>query len=142
MEATAIFSVTKNALLPLDDRARELMAKLKLGDKVLVKVHRPRYIEHHRLTMSVLNKIADAKGVPVETLLTWLQVAMGRVDFVKLPNGKVVASRQSIAFASMDQTEFQRWWDEAWRLISEHILPGVDQKVFDEITGIVGEKDV
>lgn len=137
MEQKGIFSVARNALIPMDERARTLMGALKIGDRVLVNVHRPRWIEHHRLAFAVLNKIADAKGVSVDELLTWLKVATGRVDFVAMPNGKKVACPKSISFASMDQGEFQRFWDEAFRLISEHILPGVDLKTFEEVREIV-----
>lgn len=138
MEEIGTFSVGKGVLLPLDDLARGLVGKLKTGDRVLVKVHRPRNPDHHRLAFAVLQKIASAKGETVETVLTWLKVALGRVDFVMLPSGKTVACPQSISFSAMSQDEFQRFWNEALPLITEHILPGLTVPDYEEIRGIIG----
>lgn len=137
MQETGVYTVGKNVLLPSDDNARGIMERLKVGDRVLVKVHRARNPAHHALAFAVLQRIAEAKGVPVETVLTWLKVGLGRVDFVQLPNGKTVACPQSISFAAMPQDEFQRFWNEAWPLITDHILPDLPQYEVDEIRAIV-----
>lgn len=136
-----MFSVKNNAFVPADDRAREIMSALKIGDKVLLNVHKARWPEHHRLAFAVMQRIADAKGVPVETVLTWLKVATGRVDFIQMPNGKVVAAPQSISFSAMSQDDFQRFWDECWLHISERILPNVSKDEFEEIRSIVARPD-
>src|SRR5690606_12876374 len=120
-----------------DDHAHGIMSQLKIGDKVLINVHKARWPEHHRLAFAVMQRIAEAKDVPVETVLTWLKVSTGRVDFVEMPNGKIVAAPQSISFASMSQDEFRRFWDDCWKLIAEHILPDVSQEAFDEIRRII-----
>ena len=137
MEETGTFSVGKGVLLPLDDLARTLVGKLKVGDRVLVKVHRPRNPDHHRLAFAVLQRIAAAKGESVETVLTWLKVALGRVDFVLMPSGKSVACPRSISFSSMSQDEFQRFWNEALRLIFEHIMPGLPEPEYEELRAMI-----
>ena len=92
MEETGTFSVGKGVLLPLDDLARTLVGKLKVGDRVLVKVHRPRNPE----------------------VLTWLKVALGRSGF------RLDAEREECGLPAfhqllltMSQDEFQRFWNEA-----------------------------
>ena len=137
MEETGTFSVGKGVLLPLDDLARTLVGKLKVGDRVLVKMHRPRNPDHHRLAFAVLQKIAAAKGETVETILTWLKVATGRVDFVLLPSGKTVACPRSISFSAMSQGEFSRFWKEALPLITEHILPGLPEPEYEELRAMI-----
>ena len=137
MQETGIFTLAKNALLPGDDNARDILAKLKIGDRVLVKVHRARNPDHHRLAFAVLQKIAGAKGETVETILTWLKVATGRVDFVLLPSGKTVACPRSISFSAMSQDEFSRFWKEALPLITEHILPGLPEPEYEELRAMI-----
>jgi hypothetical protein len=141
MEAKGLFGVTHNALLPMDGRAREIMGSLKIGDKVLVRVHKARNPEHHRLAFAVFQRIAEAKGVSVETVLTWLKVATGRIDFVAMPNGKMVVSPQSISFESMPQNEFQRFWEECWSVITEQLLPGLPEKEYEDIRALVSRDD-
>lgn len=139
MKGKGIWRVTEAGLVPADDEARECMAALKAGQRVFADVHRPRNIDHHRWFFALLHKIAEAKGETPETVLTWLKVAMGRVDFVRLPSGKVVAAPQSVAFASMDQREFARFTDEAVRLVCQHILPGVsDAALRAEVDEMLG----
>lgn len=137
MNEKGTFTVGKNVLIPQDDRAHDILAKLKVGERVLTNVHKPRYIEHHRLAFAVLQKVAEAKGESVDTVLTWLKVCTGRVDFVQMPNGKVVTAPKSINFASMDQAEFSEFWKEAIQLICDHILPGCDEHTFDEIREMI-----
>ena len=139
MRAKGVFaaSVVVPSLLPQDERAMEIMSKLKPGQHVLVNVHRARWPEHHRLAFAVFNKIAAAKGISVDTVVLWLKWELGYVDIVRLPNGKHIPSPRSIAWESMSQDEFAEWWREALVVLSEKILPGLPRELFDEIRAMV-----
>jgi hypothetical protein len=137
MESRGIFTVGKNALIPGDARARDIMAGVSVGDRVLVKLHRPRYIEHHRLAYAVFQRIADAIGQPVDNVVLALKFHTGHVDLVKLPDGRHIAAPRSLNFASLSQDEFQSWWREALEIIKETILPGLPQREYEEIREII-----
>lgn len=141
MESTALFTVGKGALLPKDDRAREMFrGGLSIGDKVLVKVHRARNVEHNALAHAVFDRIAKATGYSPEVIKLWLKRETGRVDLVKMPDGKYMPAPRSMKFESMSQDEFQAFWDEAWVIIGEQIMPHIPDKDFEEIRAIVTEK--
>jgi hypothetical protein len=140
VQARGIFTVAKGALLPGDARARAMFDHLKVGDRVVIKVHRARNPEHNELAHAVFDRVAAATGQPVETLKLWLKWKLGYVDLVKMPDGKRIPSPRSLDFESMSQEDFQKFWDEAWVLMSEELLPGIPQEDFDAIRAIVGGK--
>jgi Protein of unknown function (DUF1367) len=143
MRAKGVFIVSDgSALLPNDKRAHDLLARLNCGDRVLVRVHRARNPEHHNLAWAVWDRIGAARGVPGEVVLSWLKLATGRVDWLKLPNGRLCPQPQSIAFESMSQEEFQAFWDEAWPIICEYILPDLPQEEFDKLVNMVAGTEI
>lgn len=141
MEGTGLFQVGKNALLPLHERAQNIMAHLTVGDKVLVKVHKARNPEHNALAHAVIAKIAQAIGKSPEVVKLWLKWECGWVDLVKMPNGKTIAAPRSLAFESMSQDEFQRWWNEALEVVKEKVLPNISKQDFEEIRAMIAGKD-
>ncbi len=140
MEGTGIFVAGKGVMLPQDERARNILGKLSPGDKVLVHVHKARWPEHNRLAWLFFTRVGEAIGKTPRQVATWLKVVTGRVDFIEMPNGKVVAAPQSISFESMGQDEFQRFWDEAVAIVCEHILPGTAPEAFDDIAALIAGK--
>ena len=136
MESKALFLVTNGALLPADDRGRDMLKDLKMGDKVLVKVHRARNPEHNALAHVVFDRIAKAIGQPMDVVKLWLKWETGRVDLVKMPNGQHIPNPRSLKFESMSQDEFQSFWNDAWPIIGEKILPNIPEKDFQEIRDI------
>lgn len=140
MQGKALFTVGKGALLPADERGSSLMNELKVGDKVLVNVHRARNPEHNALAHVVFERIGLAIGQPMDVVKLWLKWETGRVDLVKMPNGKFIPNPRSMSFESMSQDEFQKFWDEAWPVIGEKIMPNIPEKDFREIRDIVTGK--
>jgi hypothetical protein len=137
MQAKAVFIRQGRTLTAVDDEGEKIIDHIKPGEKVLVHVHRARYPEHHRLAFAVFNKLADAKGLPVDTIVLYLKWETGHVNLVRLPNGKVVAEAKSINFESMGQTEFQAWWNQALQVVKEKLLPKISAKAFNEIRDII-----
>lgn len=135
MEANLVMKRTKAGLEPANPDSADMLEKIKVGERVLVKVHRPRSIDQHRLFWSLLTKVAEASEFETpERLLVALKLALGRYDLMKLPSGKVVPAPHSISFGSMPQEQFRRFFDDAVRLICEHILPGSN---FEELAADV-----
>lgn len=124
MEAKALMRWDGKALVPADATAAAMVAKLKTGDKLLVKVHRARNPEHHGKFFALLSFIADnTDGWTTDSLLVAIKLALKRYDLVRLPNGKVIPAPQSISFESMSQDEFARFYDDAVALLLEHVVP-------------------
>ncbi len=140
MIAKGVFTAGKNALLPNDTRAHEIMHQLKPGDRVLMTVHRARNPEHNALAHVVFQRIADAIGKPMEVVKLWLKWETGRVDLVELPTGKHIPNPRSFKFESMGQDEFQAFWDEAWPIIAEKVLPNLPRETFEELRAIVARE--
>jgi hypothetical protein len=124
-----------------DANTVEAVRKLKVGDRLLVSLHRPRNPEHHRMAFAVFNRIADAVGKTVDTIYNEIKFLTGRFDWMKITdkNGRERAAvvLQSISFESMGQDEFQRYWNEAWPVIVERYFPDVPEKSIREIMDIV-----
>lgn len=139
MKAKGLFTVAKQAFLPSDERARGMFAPgaLKIGDKVLIKVHRARNPEHNALAHVVFDRVARAIGRPMKTVKLWLKWETGHIDLVQLPTGKYLPEARSLKFESMGQDEFQEWWDEALLIMQESVLTQIPQEEFDEIRAII-----
>lgn len=144
MKAKGLFELRTVAagpyLVPVDARAQAICAEVGEGKKALVHVHTPRYPDHHRFAFAVLQKIADGIGKPVELVLLWIKHETGRCDYVRMPDGTTVLSPQSIAFESMDQKEFQGFWNDALEVVKEKMLPHMDGQHYDEIVSMLSGK--
>jgi len=129
-------------LAPEDERAREIARELVNSDKkALVWVHTARYPEHHRFAFAIMQKIADAIGVPVETVLLSLKYETGRFDYIQLVDGGIVENPHSIAFESMDQADFQKFWDDVLEVLKDRWMPKMAEDVFAEIRDMItGER--
>lgn len=136
----AAFIKQNGALIPCDDDGLEIMAALAEDKQVMVHVHSARKIGHHRKLFLLLRRCIDAGAWEgdEESLLTWLKIGTGLVDTVLGPNGKPYYLPRSIAFESMAQDRFNRWYDRAVFLICHRLL-GTDnwEAVRDEIAEIV-----
>lgn len=113
-------------LIPADDRAAEVLAKLP-GDKpVTIKVSRDRSSPQHRLFFAVLTYVAGATHWETpERLLVALKIRLGRYEPMALPSGKMVPVPDSISFAAMDQEQFAEFFDQAIEVICADVLPGI-----------------
>jgi hypothetical protein len=147
MKAKGLFRYAANGngppvLTPIDFRAHNIIAELYPDKKALVWVHTARWPEHHRFAFAVLQKIANACGVPVEIVLLSLKHETGRFDFVQLLDGRVVENPHSIAFESMDQKDFQKFWDDALEVIKDKWLGRINEDDYKEISDMIAGKAV
>lgn len=115
------------ALIPSDDRAAEVLAKIPLGEDVAVQIKRGRSLQQHRLLWAILSHVAESSQWDTpERLLVALKIRLGKYDLMQLPNGKVVPVPDSISFSAMSQDAFQHFFDDVLRLICSEVLPGYD----------------
>lgn len=110
--------------------AAELRARrLRVGDLVHADLTKPRHPKHHRLVFALLKRVLDnLDGLQtIDQLLTILKIKLGRVEtVVDAGTGRAYYVPQSIAFASLDQGEFEIFWRDLCRVIARDYFPGMD----------------
>jgi len=113
-----------HCLLPLDDEGLELLKSMKVGREVIAEIHSPRNPRHHRLLFVLRRRIIDggAWEGDAEGLLDWIKYATGHVRTSVDHNGNVHYTPKSIAFASMGQDKFNRFFDRAVYAICHRLL--------------------
>lgn len=121
----------------------ELRARrLRVGDLVHADLTKPRNPKHHRLVFALLQKVLEnMDGLQtIEQLLTIIKIKLGRVDtLVDASSGKAYYVPQSIAFASMDQTEFSVLWRDLCRLVARDYFPGMDPDQVAELAEMMDD---
>ena len=131
------------ALRPADILADEAFAKIPTGQIVFVEIKRPRNIQHHRLFWALMTVVHDnldhARYPTVEDLASAVKIATGLRTRIELPNGTVGFIPGSIAFAKMDQTGFDAFYNRVCDLVAEHFLPGVETEALKaEVSQMIG----
>jgi len=107
---------TVAGLAAVDDAAKEILRKIKLGKMVRCEITQPRNIQHHRKFFALLNTVWQAAGdwVTVDDLLIELKIKLGITkDVVVRESGEIVKIVGSISFAAMDQLEFEKFYERA-----------------------------
>lgn len=115
------------AFRPGNDDAETLLSKLKHGEFVWADVKRGRNLAHHRKLWKMLQIVTDNQTVypNAEAVCAAFKVAVGHCTYIDTPLGRC-ALPKSIAFASMDQTEFERFYDSAVDYCTTKVIPGLD----------------
>ena len=118
-------------LSPVDEQGRAILARYKQGELIRVKTSRVRNSQHHRLFFALLNLVYEnqSRYTSMEHMLTALKVALGHCDTVILKDGSPPYIPKSISFASMDQDEFNDFYDRTVKLVCMEILPGVKDEI-------------
>jgi len=114
-----------------DDEAVAHLRRIKVGQVVRADVVVPRNLRHHRKFFALLNLVwaATDQWESVEDLLIELKVRLGVVrDVVLRESGEVVKVVGSISFGSMDQAEFDAFFEKSLRLLS-HMAGGIESDV-------------
>ncbi len=132
----AAFAKINGALVPMDADGREFMAALIEGKRVMVSVHVARNVRHHRLLFGLMKMLTDGGAWQgnAEDLLDYLKIAARLVKTVVGADGQVYHVPQSIAFESMDQVAFNRFFERAVYVVCERLLPAQNWEALrDEI---------
>jgi hypothetical protein len=132
----AVFRRSRAMLVPVDDEGIALLERLRRGQDVMVDVRTARNILHHRLFFAILNKLVENTDffVGIEDALRAVKIGCQLVDTVIDDTGKVYYILRSIAFESMDQTEFSTLFDAAIKLVCNRWLVGTkEEDLRDEV---------
>jgi hypothetical protein len=122
------------------DSDYEEKKKLKVGERVLVNIKKPRNYENHKRYFSLLrltvqnlpDSMAQSMGIYTEEdLLNNIKMDLGMFTIVRHENRELVKVK-SISFASMDETEFQAFFESTINLIINHYLLGIDKETLIE----------
>lgn len=128
-------------LVPMDEDSCDMMTAMKPGKVVLVDIFTPRNPSHHRLLFALFKKLCDG-GVwegDMNSFLDWIKFATGHVRVSVDHCGRPHYVPKSIAFESMDQQAFSRWFDRAIYIVVQRLLSADQdwQVLRDEIIAIV-----
>lgn len=115
-------------LLPAHIEDFDALANVPQDRMLRAKVTAERNLAHHRKFMTLVNRVRDnhPSYTSTEQALVAVKLAAGWCDWVPNPmTGEYVPVPKSISFASMDQTEFNAFYNAAIAGVLEHLLPGM-----------------
>ena len=117
----------------MDKAALAFHQATKAGDLVMVETKKARNPKHHRKMWALITKVHETLPDEIthvyptpEKLMIGIKLALGYCETMILPDDTVVTIPKSIAFANMDQESFDKLYQQAMRLISQRLLPGID----------------
>lgn len=115
------FKRTENAVFPIDDKAVEMISKLKVGEEFLVDYKKKRNVKNHRRLFSMLQGVVHNSDhyKNVDNLLSMLKLKTGHFDIVVSHRGEQLYIPKSIDFASMCEEEFKEFFSACIDVILE-----------------------
>src|SRR3990167_7591673 len=129
----AIFVKHLQSLRPTDEASEELLRHIGQGELVSVEIKRPRHLGWHRRYFAMLQIVFANQSYykSLDDLLDVCKLAVGHYRTVRTKQGDVRIPK-SISFASMDQTEFEAFYDRACDWVSQEVIPGLQRHDLDE----------
>lgn len=133
-----------SVLVPMDADGRELVDAIKPDRPVMVEVRSPRNIRHHRMFFALLREVIDggAWDGDEDTLRDALKIACGCVDTIIGLDGKAYFKPRSMAFQSMPQDEFAKFFDRAVFYVSTRLLGDPDWEALRDRIGEIVDGDL
>lgn len=123
-----------------DDAAKNFLRRLGDGEFMVIDAKRSRNVQHHRKLFALLQIVLEnqERFRTVDELLDFFKIATGYCETLVFA-GREYVKPKSIAFESMGQDEFERFFDAVCDLIAKHILPTVTQPILErEIRDLIG----
>lgn len=132
-------------LVPVDTKeAYETFFNAKDCKEYVIELKGSRNAKQHRLLFGLLNFAVDHSDYYANSsdLLTQIKFHLNMVDSVKVHGSDdVMIIPRSISFESMSQSDFKNFLDEAIKIITEKLVPNLDQAALTEYYKILdGEK--
>ena len=131
-----------DCLAPIDAESWGEFSKIPFGKPLHIEIKQKRNPLHHRKFFALVHRMANALGVNSEALRAHLTVRAGHVNIVKTKDG-IREYPASIAFSTMDQTEFNDFFNRCVVIIAEDWgmrRPDVLDAVRDLIDGGLPER--
>jgi hypothetical protein len=123
---------------PVSAAAREFHAGTKLGQTVAMQASRPRNPQHHRKMFALLGIVADnceQFSGPDDVLLA-VKATLGHGRWIKLEGAsREIFAPDSINFASMNQQEFEPFYDAAVKAVQRWWLPADNEAIREAVEG-------
>ena len=124
----------RQCLVPVDERGLEYMARVRNDRDVGVVVKQHRNSRHHRLFFAIVDFVkmhaVDDNGeslfahVSEKGIRAAIMTLLGRCTLWRdVVNDRWFTEPDSIQYAAMGQTEFQKFFQEAVDLICQHWMP-------------------
>lgn len=124
----AYFRKHLSSLVPSEEKAEEMLSKIKHGDYVLVEVKRQRNPFHHRKFFALLNLVFKNQEhyQSVDDLLDVFKLRVGHAKVIETRDG-VERVPKSISFGSMSQDEFEPFYEKCVDFLIAEVIPGLDR---------------
>lgn len=131
MATDVICRVVPGGLMASSDAEASKLEPL-VGKSVKVRITQPRNLEFHRKFFAMLNAgwslSEHAHQMNLEQFRAWIIVRAGYCDFVKGGDDRpIVAIPKSISFGSMDNTEFERLYNDVLHTIVHDLFEEKDR---------------
>jgi len=122
-----VFRKTLSGLKPADESAEEALRKIAINSVVAIKLKRPRNLGHHRKFFALLKIVFENQELykSEQALLAAIKIATGHCVPLVLADGTKAFVPSSISFASMDQAEFEAFWEKVVSLVCTKIIPNL-----------------
>ncbi len=145
----AVFRRRGGSLIPVDQEGLDLLASIRDGRDVALKIEARRNPNHHRLFFAILKfctehaidrETGEVRFVSIEQAKTAIKIATGEVDpHIDAESGKTFFMVRSISYAAMDQTRFSAFFDRAIYVIAHRWMPEgtTEESVRAEILAMV-----
>ena len=134
--------VTAQGLVPMYDSDYDEKQRLKIGEKVLCEVTKPRNYEFHKKFFALVRlayqnlpeRLQSMLNISSEDdMLTCLKLDVGLASII-YQGGRQLIKVGSISFSSMDDTEFETFYQKCVDVILTKYLRGTSrQELIDEI---------
>jgi len=141
----ALFTRTLDGLRPLDEAAEAVMRNIPIGQYAWVNITKPRNPYFHRKFFAMLRIILrnQTHYVSEKDILAVCKIHIGHCDVIKSSTLGTLHIPKSISFASMDDTAFGVFYDQACDWVLADVIPGLtrdhlDIEVENELAGFRG----
>jgi len=120
------------ALIPADKDAQDRISRIKRDGLVMVQVRQPRNPRQHRMAWGLARIVWEntERYASPERVMDEIKVNLGHCDSFMLKIKGVGEVEQlmprSIAFESMDQTEFDAFFESMIDYVASEMIPGID----------------
>jgi NAD(P)H-hydrate repair Nnr-like enzyme with NAD(P)H-hydrate dehydratase domain len=121
--------------MPDSEQDQERIKRFKMGEVIKAKISRPRNYNHHKKLFGLVRLIAENSEVydNDRKALTALKLASGHCSYLADPTtGEIVPQPDSISYESMDQTDFEKWYEDAVNGALKYIVPTMTRMAIDQ----------
>lgn len=129
-------------LVPVDAIAAEEIGEIAASTELMVSIRMRRHPKQHRLAWALAEKVAQACDFlhDREDAMDWLKIKARHVRFIQNPKtGEVAIVPKSIAFASLSQAAFNRFFNRLIYVVCTEVVPGMkEEDLRAEVLKMVG----